>query len=256
MLTVALVGADGAGKSTVIERLITDLPFPVRRMYLGVSAESATHPLPTTRLVRWARTATGRAQPTGGPPPLDTPGSTRDDANRPPVRRLMRSGVAIARTANRITEEAYQEAVSRWHRSCGRVVIYDRFYLADFHAHDLSGRPGLSLSRRVHAAFLRRCFAEPDLLVVLDAEPEVLFARKGEGTLAELASRRAEYLAYAATVTNVEVIEADQPLESVVAAAIEAVTNAVQRASQGTQGHAATSTATADTGSRRQQVRP
>ena len=52
MLRVAVLGADGAGKSTVTARLVADLPYAVRRMYLGVGAESATHALPTTRAVR------------------------------------------------------------------------------------------------------------------------------------------------------------------------------------------------------------
>ena len=65
--------------------------------------------------------------------------------------------------------------------------------------------------------------------MVLDAEPAVLHARKGEGTLAELASRRAEYLAYADTVRHVVVVRADQPLAVVRAAVIEAITDAVRR---------------------------
>ena len=52
MLRVAVLGADGAGKSTVTARLVADLPYTVRRMYLGVGAESATHALPTTHLNR------------------------------------------------------------------------------------------------------------------------------------------------------------------------------------------------------------
>ena len=229
MLTVALVGADGAGKSSVIARLETELPFPMRRMYLGVSAASASHPLPTTRALRWAAAATGRSRPSGGPPPLRSPGAgSSGDRRRPSARRGLR---ALARTSNRITEEAYQELISRWHQSCGRIVVYDRFYPADYHAHDLAGHPGLSWDRRAHGRFLRWCFPEPDLVLVLDAEPEILHARKGEGTLAELASRRAEYLAYASTVTNAEVIRVDRPLDDVMVAVIDAIDRAVERAS-------------------------
>ena len=220
MLTVALVGADGAGKSAVAARLAAELPYPVRRMYLGVSATSATHPLPTTRLVRWLQVRTGRAVASGGPPPLRTAEPLGEPRQRPSISHTARAAV---RTANRLAEEAYQEGVSRWHQSRGRIVIYDRYYPADFHAHDLSGRPDLPWDRRLHAAFLRRCFDEPDLLIVLDAEPETLLARKGEGTLAELAQRRGEYLAYAATVRNTELVRADQTLDQVVDQVIQAI---------------------------------
>lgn len=227
MLTVALIGADGAGKSSVAERLDTVLPFPMRRMYLGVSPTSATHPLPSTRLVRRIATLRGRATATGGPPPLPTPASsaTPDRARPAAIAR------AALRVTNRIAEESYQEAISRWHRSCGRIVVYDRFYPADFHAHDLSGRADLPWDRRLHAAFLRRCFAPPDLVIVLDAEPAVLHARKGEGTLAELASRRAEYLDYAKSVEHAVLIRADRPMDEVVAEVVSAVQVAVERAS-------------------------
>lgn len=223
MLTVALVGADGAGKSTVAARLVEELPYPVRRMYLGVSASSATHPLPSTRVVRWLGETTGRSRPSGGPPSILSPDAP------PPRATPARTVKAALRTTNRIAEEAYQEAVSRWHRSRGRVVLYDRFYLADFYAHDLSGRAGLSWDRRVHAAFLRRCFAEPDLVVVLDAEPELLWSRKREGSLAELARRREEYLGYASTVAHAVRIPADQPLEDVIRAVADAIGDAISR---------------------------
>ena len=231
MLRIAVLGADGAGKSTVTARLATELPYPLRRMYLGVGAESATHALPTTRAVRWIRAATGHAPAQSGPPPIraaSPPRNTRSRTSTMPVRWAKGAGAA-GRVANRITEEAYQEAVSRWHLSCGRIVLYDRYYLADFHAHDLAGHADLSRSRRFHGAFLRRCFVEPDLVVVLDAEPSVLYARKGEGTIEELACRRQEYLDYAATVRHAVLIDAPKPIDEVMAEVMAAIDTAVER---------------------------
>jgi thymidylate kinase len=57
---------------------------------------------------------------------------------------------------------------------------------------------------------------KPDLVIFLDAEPEVLFARKGEGTLELLAQRRADYLQLRDVVPAFEVVDASQPLERVV----------------------------------------
>ena len=41
MTTVALVGPDGAGKTTVARRLEGALEIPVRYLYMGVSADSS-----------------------------------------------------------------------------------------------------------------------------------------------------------------------------------------------------------------------
>lgn len=221
MLTVAIVGADGSGKSTVVSRLDDQLPLPHRRMYLGVSAVSATHPLPTTRAVRWTREALGRPPRHAGPPPL--PNTAAVDAvggGRAARLRDLRRAVLLA---HRVVEESYQEAISRWHRSRGRIVVYDRFYPADYHAHDLRRHPDMRWDRQLHGRFLRRCFAPPDLVVVLDGTPALLHARKGEGTLAELASRRAEYLAYAQTVPRAVIVGVDQPLDDVVATVSSAI---------------------------------
>ena len=51
MTAVALIGCDGAGKTTVAEMLMSRHPFPVRYVYMGVNAASSNISLPTTRLV-------------------------------------------------------------------------------------------------------------------------------------------------------------------------------------------------------------
>ena len=71
-------------------------------------------------------------------------------------------------------------------------------------------------SRRLHGRFLRRCLREPDEVIVLDAPAEVLFARKGEGTLASLEQRRREYLGYGESLRRFDVVDATAPLDQVV----------------------------------------
>ena len=59
-LTVALVGPDGAGKSTISARLRqAALPAPVKTIYMGVNLEASTLMLPTTRLLLAAKRARG-----------------------------------------------------------------------------------------------------------------------------------------------------------------------------------------------------
>jgi thymidylate kinase len=67
---------------------------------------------------------------------------------------------------------------------------------------------------------LMHAYPRPDLVVLLDAPPEVLFERKGEGTLASLARRREDYLglADAAGIDRpFAVVSATQPVDAVVA---------------------------------------
>ncbi len=239
MLTIALVGADGAGKSTVVAQLPAALGRPVRTMYMGVNPAAATHPLPTTSLVRWARRVAGRERHSGGPPPVR---STAPDAatattttaitnppprSRPTLAAAVGDARGLLRTTNRIAEESYQRAVCRWHLDHGRLVLFDRYYRADYHAHDLAGGDGLSLAKRLHGAYLRRWCPDPDLVIVLDAPADVLHARKREGTVEELASRRAEYLTYARTAPRAVIVDASRSLEQVMATVVAAITRAI-----------------------------
>jgi thymidylate kinase len=219
MTTVAVIGADGAGKTTVARRLPAHLDAAVY-LYLGANPAAATHALPTTRLVHRLRTRRGTAA-AGGPPPLDR--SLGPDRRGSAGARALRSTRAAARTAHQIAEGGYQRAAIGWHRRRGRIVVVDRWYTADHHAHELAPDRELAPSRRVRAAFLRRAFGPPDLVLLLDAPVEVLHARKGEGTIEELAARRAEYVDYLGTVPRGRRIDATRPVDDVLAAAVAAI---------------------------------
>jgi thymidylate kinase len=199
--TVALIGADGAGKTTIGRRLADELPLPAAYLYMGDNAEAAARLLPTTRLVRAVRRARGTSRNGGGPPGTH-------------VRTGGRRG-AYLRLANQLAEEWYRQGLAWLHVLRGEIVIFDRHYFADYYAHDViaHGRP---LHRRLHGLLLERLYPRPDLVVFLDAPAEVLFARKREGTVALLARRRAEYLGVARTTRNFVVVDANRPLEDVV----------------------------------------
>lgn len=218
MTTLALIGADGAGKTTVARELQRVLPMPVRYLYMGVSADSSNVMLPTTRLARRIKRATGAPPDTAGPPAHTGPRPRPRSA----LKRLAVDIRAGLRLANRTAEEWYRQAVAwRWERS-GALVVFDRHFFADYHAYDISGDHARSVTQRLHGRLLRS-LPRPDLVVYLDAPGDVLLRRKGEGTIEALDARRAEYRAIAPLVPRFVEIDATRPLEEVVDAVAAAV---------------------------------
>jgi thymidylate kinase len=200
--TAALVGCDGAGKTTVARALERDSALPVRYLYMGVSSDSSDRQLVTTRLVHHIKRRRGAPPDTAGPPEL--PPSAPPPAPLP--RRLRRS---------RAADEWYRQALAARDVRRGRIVVFDRHYIADFHAAEIAGRAP-TVTQRLHGLMLSRLYPRPDVVIFLDAPPEVLHARKGEGTLASLTRRRNEYLRLGETTDRFAVVDATQPLDAVV----------------------------------------
>jgi thymidylate kinase len=211
--TVALIGADGSGKTSVARALPGVLPRPVRYLYMGVSAESSNVLLPTTRLARRIKRMVGAPPDTAGPPSHEAIAARRRPSSLP--RRVLRSVRAALRLGNRTAEEWYRQLVAwRWQRQ-GAIVVYDRHFFIDYHAYDVSSAHARSIEQRVHGLLLR-LLPKPDLVIYLDAPGEVLRARKGEGTVEALEQRRTEYRALASVVPRFVEVDATQPVDAVV----------------------------------------
>jgi thymidylate kinase len=158
-MMIAILGPDGAGKTTLAEALGTSVPLPNRRIYMGVWRDYPWD--------RWLRPIPGA-----------------------------RLGVRLIRLAVRSVE-------CRYHRLRGRLVLIDRF------THDAAlPIPELDWRGRVTATLVRRLSRNPDLLLILDAPAEVMYARKGEQGVPVLARDRRSYLDLANKLSNAAVIDA------------------------------------------------
>jgi thymidylate kinase len=199
--TVALIGPDGAGKTTVARRLQRELALPVEYVYMGVNPDSSNYLLPTTRAVHAFRRRRGAKPDTAGPRD-----SHQTDRARP--RGLVPRGLRLA-------EEWHRALVASLRRRRGEIVIFDRHFFADYYAYDVAAKPRRSAARRVHGFILSRLYPRPDLVIYLDAPAEILLARKGEGTLESLERRRREYFEVGRVLDGFSVVDASRPLEAV-----------------------------------------
>lgn len=215
-LTVALVGADGAGKSAITDRLrvTSQLPAEVRTVYMGVNLEASTLMLPTTRLLLAARKARGR-RPDLVATPLQAGVVV---GSGPPHRRLLQSGKNAARMTVWTSEEWLRQLVVWRHRVRGCIVVLDRHFLADYYYAGAG-----SHSARLHGWMLRHLYPKPDLVVCLDAPGELLYARKPEASVAWLEDRRLQYLRLAEVIPGMVVVDATRPVDAVLADVVSTI---------------------------------
>lgn len=210
MFSVALIGADGAGKTTVAQKLELCSPIPVKYLYMGTNIESSNIALPWSRLVlRLKLLSYKRAAKRAG---ITDPNfvSTHHDAHRNVKPGVVRGAL---RLVNRLVEGWYRQLVSWNYQRQGTIVVYDRHLLFDA----ASAKKHKRLLDRLYYFLLTYFYPEPDLVIFLDAPPEVLFARKGETTLEYLQHRRQAYIAQGEKTTNFIRVDAAQQFDKVLA---------------------------------------
>jgi thymidylate kinase len=212
MITVALIGPDGVGKTTIGRELEETLSVPMKYMYMGINLESSNCLSPISRLQRRVRKLCGVKPDAAGPRDPDKPGTQP----KGPIRRTLQAGKSTVSLALRIFDEWYRQAAAWFYQLRGYVVLFDRHYFCDYYSYDIvsDGRPRPLLSR-LHGWMLSKLYPKPDLVICLDAPGEVLYARKQESTPELLERRRRDYLQMSDIFKHFRVVDANRAADKV-----------------------------------------
>jgi len=128
---------------------------------------------------------------------------TTAQAARPGVR-----GMGFVR---RLFTQWRRYLIARYHQARGRLVIFDRYTFDAL----LPPRHNLSGLGRLRRWLLAHACPPPDLVLMLDAPGEVLYARKGEHNADLLEQQRQQYLALRPHLPQMVVVNASRDAERV-----------------------------------------
>jgi thymidylate kinase len=176
-MAVALLGPDGAGKTTLAQALCRSFFLPGRLIYMGSNPQSSSL-LPTSRWL--ARLQQRRSSPL----------------------------VRTARAANTRLENVVRLGLAAFHRRFGRLVVYDRFPIKMLEARRTP-------STRLWFKPVGRTRQSPDIVIYLDAPGELLFQRKGEHSPEVLERQRERMRDVAQTLETAVVIDARQDPDAI-----------------------------------------
>lgn len=163
--TVALLGPDGAGKSTLAQSIQATSYFPARQVYMGLYQKKAVK--------HHAR---------------QIPGFSFIHLLLTQWKRYLSARLLQAR---------------------GNLVIFDRYPYDS----RLSSQTMLSWPKKLRRWALAHACPSPDLVLILDAPAETLFARKGEHTVPLLEHQRQSYLKLQASLPQASVLDTTTGIE-------------------------------------------
>lgn len=210
---LTLIGADGAGKSSIARRIGARVGTRSIGMYMGANPHARTHGLPTIWVWNRLKRLLGKDVHTGGPP---EPGMVRPPSSR--RGRLLSHLKSLAVLGLRVSDDAYRLLLAATYARLGYLVILDRHPYLDYRAHRVENTAGWRRwGDRIHGFLLEHVYPRPINLVLLDAPAEVLHGRKPEGSLAAVRARRQEYLSVIGTVPDVVVLDVSKSEDEVMA---------------------------------------
>ena len=213
MASVALIGGDGSGKTTVAKNFVQTSKLPSKYLYMGLSTLKSSPAFPTTLLIRYFKMRSYKKSGNSNSEQYEDPSFTQDYHHNPTKRSDIWHSI---RSVNYLIDVLYRQVYSWIYQLQGYLVIYDRHFLF-MAAPEYRGEQKEYQHWIDHALYwiFDRIYPKPNLVVFLDAPPEILYARKPEGKLDYLEKRRIATLEQGKKMQNFICIDATQSLENV-----------------------------------------
>jgi len=213
MLTIALIGGDGAGKTTIAKKLEEGCPLPTKYLYMGINPQAGEFSLPTSRLIYTLKEIRHKKEL-----------KKTEDAN---VENISAHYLEYSKTArgpiltalrllNRLMEAWYRQFVSIYFQLLGYNVVYDRHPVFD--TAPLIKKSNKKINSRINDLnhwIIQHLFPKPKLTIYLEAPAKLLHARKGESTPDYLEQQRTTFLKQGEITANFIRVDATQPLKKV-----------------------------------------
>jgi thymidylate kinase len=214
MSSIAIIGQDGAGKTTISKMVLERLPLKFKYIYMGRNVESGNIMLPTSWLIHFYKIYKYKRA---------NKGLNFDEAKKYSLHELDKNRkvdtrgriAATLRLINRLMEEWFRLIVSWYYQILGYVVLYDRHFIFDYASDPNHNQTKSRLTTQIHSWILNNLYEKPGLVIFLNAPAEILFSRKGEATLDYLAGKNKLFINTGKKMPNFKIVDASKPLEKV-----------------------------------------
>ncbi|MGB5847052.1 MAG: hypothetical protein WBH40_01115, partial [Ignavibacteriaceae bacterium] len=213
MATIALIGADGSGKTTIAKMLLASPPAKMKYLYMGLNIESSNYALPTSRLIYYLKLLKYKKKNKNF---KDVKLKNLSLHNIEEDRTVDKRGKlgAFVRLANRMAEAWYRQIISWIFQLSGYTVLYDRHYIFDSSTNQSCEElKKQRVTTKMHSWMINNLLSKPKLVFLLHAPPEVLFERKGEADLEYLKARTESFMKVGRSFKNFIIVDATQPID-------------------------------------------
>ncbi|GMR25745.1 MAG: hypothetical protein BMS9Abin39_1070 [Ignavibacteria bacterium] len=215
MATIALIGADGSGKTTIARMILDSPPVKMKYLYMGLNIESSNYALPTSRMIYYLKLLKYKRKNKNLKNTKLKNLSLHELNDNRSVDNRSNFG-AIARLLNRLAEAWYRQLISWIFQLRGYTVLYDRHYLFDSSSNQTGDDiKKQRLTTKIHIWMINNMYSKPDLVILLHAPAEILFQRKGEADIEYLEERTKSFMMIGKRLNNFVVVDATNPIDKV-----------------------------------------